>query len=642
MSKDPYGYLRKGNIGILRREIRQIPQRLLQPFRLWRNRTFGEVSWIFLLAEFMYRPWLRRVIFIGVTGSAGKTTTKDLTEAVLSSRFKGIKSRYNENGRLEVVKTIFRTRPWHTFLVQELTAGSKDNSLPLGDNLRLVQPQIGVVTNIGSDHLSLFHTEEAIAAEKSKLIAALPKHGTAILNADDEKVLAMQAKCAGHVLTYGLSPVAMVRAVNISSRWPERLSFTVLYNGQSQVIQTQLCGTHWVPCVLAALAVGVVMGVPLATAAQAVQTVEAFKGRMSPLTLLDNVTIIRDDCKAPLWAIPTALNFLQDAEGKRKIVIMGTISDMPRAYRGRKASSMYVQVAREALDVADYVFFVGPWSAWALRARRDHEEDRVRAFSNVQTITKYLKSFLEPGDLVLLKGSSSTDNFERIISGLEKLGEEQEIPSIASPAGYEASALHGEASLGTFPKMPMAGSKCACQVVVGLGNWGTKYDCTPHNVGHRVVDRLLQTLGGEWTQEDQVMMARVEWREKSFYLVKPMTWVNHTGSVLPCLSSRIGCSPAEFIFIVDDLDLPLGSIRQRIRGSSGGHKGIGSIIDIFQTEEFRRVKIGVGKPREHMSVTEHVLTPFSPSDKTVIDRACDEAADRVLKLVASYRTPDPA
>ena len=250
---------------MIKEDIYKIFQRLLHPLIMWRNRRLGEVSWKFLLAE-LYRPCLGRVIFIGVTGSGGKTTTKDLTAAVLSSRFKGGKSEYNKNIQNEVVKTIFRTRPWDKFLVQELTAASPHKIFPFGDTLRLFKPQIGVVTNIGSDHLSLFQSEEAIAAEKSKLITALPKHGTAILNVDDEKVLAMQAKCAGRVLTFGLGQEAMVRAVNVSSRWPERLSFTVLYSGQSQFVQTQLCGRHWAHCVLAAIAVGLVMGVLLATA----------------------------------------------------------------------------------------------------------------------------------------------------------------------------------------------------------------------------------------------------------------------------------------------------------------------------------------------------------------------------------------
>ena len=120
-----------------------------------------------------------------------------------------------------------------------------------------------------------------------------------------------------------------------------------------------------------------------------------------------------------------------------------------------------------------------------------------------------------------------------------------------------------------------------------------------------------------------------------------MTGVNHTGSVLSHLSHRIGCRPAEFILVFDDLSLPIGTVRVRMKGSSGGHTGMGSIIETFQTEKLRRVKIGVGLPQGNSSVPEYVLTPFSASAQPVIDRACAVAADRILELVASFRAATP-
>ena len=242
-------------------------QRLLRP--IYRRMLLGP-------AALYRRVGLRRVVFIGVTGSCGKTTTKELIAAVLASQFQGRKNPGNLNLPLHLAKTIVGVRPWDDFCVLEIAAAIRGKRIALEGPLRLVRPQIGVVTNIGSDHLSAFGTVEAIAAEKGKLIAALPPHGTAVLNADDPHVLAMRARCAGRVLTYGLAPEAMVRAEHISSSWPERLSFTVRYAGQTHEVHTQLCGAHWVPCVLAALAVGIALGVPLATAVQAVQTVPPF------------------------------------------------------------------------------------------------------------------------------------------------------------------------------------------------------------------------------------------------------------------------------------------------------------------------------------------------------------------------------
>jgi UDP-N-acetylmuramyl pentapeptide synthase len=166
-----------------------------------------------------YRGLLDRTVFIGVTGSAGKTVTKELIAAVLGTRWSGHRNAASKNELRWVVRTILATRPWHSFCVVEVGAsgpGSLDR--PLG----LLRPRIAVVTHIGDDHRSAFRTPDATAREKGKLVAALPPDGTAILNADDPRVAAMGAACAGRVITYGTTPEAAVRADGIRGAWPER------------------------------------------------------------------------------------------------------------------------------------------------------------------------------------------------------------------------------------------------------------------------------------------------------------------------------------------------------------------------------------------------------------------------------------
>ena len=365
-----------------------------------RVRRFLGPHFFYWLAAF-YRMGLPRVVFIGVTGSCGKTTTKELIAAVLSSQFKGQKNVGNGNLPHHIVKTVFRTRPWDKFCVQEITpAGHKGTIIPLERPLRLVKPQIGVVTNIGTDHLSAFGSMEAIAAAKGKLIAALPQKGTAILNADDANVLAMQARSTCRVMTYGLTPKAMVRAENVRCSWPEGLSFTLLCEDQSYHVQTQLCGTHWVSCVLAAFAVGLAMKIPISKMVEVVQTFLPFDGRMSPVRHPDGTTFILDDVKAPFWSIPPALRFMKEAKARRKIVVIGMISDFP-GNQTRK----YVSVARQALDVADHVLFVGPRASKCLKAKSHPKNHALQAFWTVEAASEYLRDLLQPGDLVLLKGS---------------------------------------------------------------------------------------------------------------------------------------------------------------------------------------------------------------------------------------------
>jgi UDP-N-acetylmuramyl pentapeptide synthase len=316
-------------------------------------------------------PLLGGVTFVGVTGSTGKTTTKDLIHAILSSRLPGWKSEGNDN--IVVYRTIFGTSPWHAYCVQEIAAAIGGKRIALERPLSLVRPRIGVVTNIGTDHLSAFGSVEEIAAEKGKLVAALPEAGTAILNADDPNVLAMGSRCRGRIVTYGLALGATIRAENVSCHWPDRLSFDVLYDGQREIVRTQLCGTHWVHCVLAAIGVALEMGIPLAAAARSVETVEPSERRMEPVTRPDGVTFIRDDVKAPLWSLRPAFEFMGSASASRKIIVLGTISDYARG-----SYQAYRDVAKQALEVADLVLFVGPKASKSQRAKTHPKGDALR------------------------------------------------------------------------------------------------------------------------------------------------------------------------------------------------------------------------------------------------------------------------
>jgi aminoacyl-tRNA hydrolase len=594
-----------------------------------------------------YRKQLHRVKFIGVTGSCGKTTTRDLIAAVLSSQFRGRKNNHNRNMPTKIARTILRVRPWDDFCVLEIAAAIASGKRILEQSVRMVRPQIGVITNIGTDHISAFHTMEAIAAEKGKLIAALPPQGTAILNADDANVLAMQAKCAGRIVTYGLAPDAMVRAENVRCAWPERLSFTALYQGQSYAVQTQLCGAHWVHSVLAALSVGIVMGVPLAKAVQAIHEVAPPERRMQPLTRSDGVTFIQDNKKASLWSIPATLEFLKDAKAKRKIVVVGSISD----YKGQ-SDRAYLSVARQALAVADYVLFVGSRSSKSLKAKRHPLDEALQAFYTVEAAGEHLRGLLQSGDLVLLKGSKC-DHLEELVSlqptrqkVLHSASGRQACPGesqLTRHPGFGDSLARdyqaGEAI--RRPEISMnvraAGAERIFQAVVGLGNPSEQYQGTPHNAGQRALDLLARSMEGEWTREDQAMVARGEWQGQPVYLIKPLTYMNVTGPMLLQLGHKLGFGPAECVLVHDDIDLPLGTVRVRTSGCDGGHRGVRSVLSAFSTDQFRRVKIGVGRPKQMGDAASHVLTTFSPTDFAVIERACAEAADRALEMIMPQR-----
>lgn len=591
-------------IGARLREA-QRERRLLRAFR-FRWRRLEAAAWRRLgLAALYRRLLLRRVAFVAVTGSCGKTTTKELVAAVLSTRLTGRSTPGNDKVSPHLERTLCRLAPWHDFCVVEMAIANRSR-LVFDEMLRLVRPEIGVVTVVGTDHLGIYRSAEAVAAQKGKLIESLPAHGTAVLNADDPLVRGMQRSCRARVITYGTAADALLRAENASARWPERLSFTLHYEGRALEVRTQLCGTHLLSGVLAALAVGLAMGIPLEEAVRAVGALPPFERRMSPFEHPEGFTIISDDFKAPLWSLPAAFAFMKEARAQRKVIVLGTISD----YAG-KSDTTYVAVARQALEAADRVIFVGNASAKALGARRHANDDAVAAFYAAEAAAEHLLGWLRPGDLVLLKGSANVDRLDAIVEAA------RQPRRLASARGAAAPAPRAD----------------GLAVVAGLGNPAAPYRDTPHNVGHRVLDLLADALGATWQEEGDALVARAEREGRAVLLLKPAAWMNVTGRRLLALAERFGFGAPDFILVHDDLDLPIPSVRVRTRSGHGGHNGVRSVLDAFRTDEIRRVRVGVGRPPQGQRVEDFVVTPFDPASLARIEGACAEAADRVLELL---------
>jgi PTH1 family peptidyl-tRNA hydrolase len=170
-------------------------------------------------------------------------------------------------------------------------------------------------------------------------------------------------------------------------------------------------------------------------------------------------------------------------------------------------------------------------------------------------------------------------------------------------------------------------------VVVGLGNPGPEYQHTRHNVGQRVLDMLAKTVRGAWRRDGGTVVARGRWRGEAVRLVKPLAFMNESGPVVAKALRRAEASPADLILVYDDIDLPLGSVRLRMKGSHGGHNGVRSVLDALGTEEVKRVKVGVGRPDHKGDVPDHVLTSFEPEELALVEAAVAEAVEKVLTLL---------
>ncbi len=353
----------------------------------------------------LWRRAFPRVTYIGVTGSCGKTTTTRLIGAVLATAGQ-CRTSAGRNGIGPIAQNVLSVDRATRFCAQEVSGSWPGRIKP---QMRVLRPQIGVVTTIGSDHYKSFRSLEATAAEKGQLVELLPADGTAILNIDDPHVCSMRMRARATVMTYGRSADADIRGIEISSAWPDRLTLTVVRGREKLPLQTQLAGEQWTTSVLAAIACGLACGLELEVCGDAVSRFEPVFARSSVHPVPNGPDFILDAIKAPFWTIAQSIEFMRQARAPRKTIVFGTISDYPGAASGR-----YRRVARDALEVVDRVVFVGPRSGHVDRLRQGAVRDRLLTFQTVYQASAFFAGQTIEGELIYLK-ASLTDHLERIM-----------------------------------------------------------------------------------------------------------------------------------------------------------------------------------------------------------------------------------
>ena len=383
----------------LRRRLRLLaPDWIIRRLRPRRRRV------LLGLARTYRRVLLTRVTFVGVTGSRGRTTTTDLTAALLSLRHRGTKTIGNYVGPTRVARVVLATRPWDSYCVVEAPAWGKDT---ISATVDMIRPSLGVFLNVYGDHCSAFRNPQNTLLEKRKLVDSLPDHGVAIINIDDPVVASLRGQIRSRVVTIGTSSDADIWADRISSTWPEHLSFTVHHGREAYPVRTKLNGTHLTGSVLASLAVAQVMSIPLSETTPAVSRFSPVRSRMQEIHRPDGVCFVMDDFKAPVDSIGQVSGFLRQARAVRKIAVVGTLSD----YFGY-ARTHYRRAVDDIGEAADLMLLVHPHASSYLRGYA-HCPPNVRAFGTMREAHAFLSPRLEKGDLVLVK-ASKRHHFERL------------------------------------------------------------------------------------------------------------------------------------------------------------------------------------------------------------------------------------
>ena len=164
------------------------------------------------------------------------------------------------------------------------------------------------------------------------------------------------------------------------------------------------------------------------------------------------------------------------------------------------------------------------------------------------------------------------------------------------------------------------------RLIIGLGNPGDRYFETKHNVGFMLIDKIAKRENVTFTHDKifQADIATTFIDGEKIFLVKPTTFMNESGKAVHALMTYYGLDEKDILVAYDDLDMAVGKIRFRQKGSAGGHNGIKSIVKYIGTQEFDRIKIGIGRPKGKRSVVNHVLSGFDAEDRIEIDLALDK------------------
>ncbi len=348
---------------------------------------------------------------IGITGSVGKTSTKELTQAVLAQRFHTYKSPGNLNSHTGLPIALLGLEAHHQRAVLEMGMDQPGEIALLCD---LARPEIGVVTNVGPVHMEKLGSLEAIAAAKQELVEALPEHGTAILNQDEPLVMAMAGHTKARVFTYGLTPAAHVWADNIQAMGLEGIRFILHYGKEMLSLHVPLLGRHSVHTALRATAVGLVEGLAWEEIVRGLQSMSS-QLRLVTVDGPHGSLIIDDTYNASPESAIAALNLLADLNGRR-IAVMGDMLEL-----GAAEQSSHQIVGRRALAVANTLVAVGRLGRiiGETALADGMAPDKVVFADDANGAAAILTDLIQPGDVILVKASRGA-RLDQLVTQLDR------------------------------------------------------------------------------------------------------------------------------------------------------------------------------------------------------------------------------
>lgn len=350
---------------------------------------------------------------IGITGSVGKSTTKELTADVLQQRYRTVRNPGNLNNEIGLPMSLLRMTQAHQRAVFEMGFYVPGEIAFLCD---IAKPQVGVVTNISQVHLERAGSMEAIISGKAELVESLPPapEGVAILNFDELDVRKMADRTQAAVFYYGLSPQANLWASDIEGLGLDGVRFVLHYQGEEIHVRVPLLGRHSVHTALRAAAVGLMEGLTWQ------EIVTGLQGSQSQLRLVavhgpGGSLLLDDTYNAAPPSVNAALNLLEDLDGRR-VAVLGDMLEL-----GEFEERGHRMVGARAAQVVDELITVGPLAKWiaAEALKSGLLESAVIELETSEQAIDYLQGRIGEGDVILVKGSRGV-GMDQIVSALEQ------------------------------------------------------------------------------------------------------------------------------------------------------------------------------------------------------------------------------
>ena len=354
---------------------------------------------------------------VAITGSNGKTTTKEMCAAILSISGPCLKNEGNLNNQFGLPLTLLRREASDRRIVVEIGMNHRGEIAALSE---IAQPTIGVITNVGSAHIEHLGTRDEIAREKGDLLARLPAEGTAVVNADDPQVMAQAPRSAARVVSFGRGREADVRADKVTSRMGQGYEFELCAPEGRVAVELRALGETAIANALAAAAAALAAGASLDDVTRGLSTFRPVGGRLQRRDLPDRVVLIDDTYNANPESVAAALQSLAQGKGRQRgLVVIGEMGEL-----GETSASAHAAIGTRVVELGlEFLFAMSGGAEAAAEAalKAGMPPERVTVCSRHADLAAEVSSALRPGDWILVKGSRAAQ-MERVVESLAERG----------------------------------------------------------------------------------------------------------------------------------------------------------------------------------------------------------------------------